>query len=498
MNTNEIFACFVFSLILLILIFDFIFRTIYLLKKKQPKPIGFDDIKTVTVLLIVFFTGVLIYLKSGYDRYLGTISEYRDIAELSILDMQANTLTIASLVVALASIILSVLTFYKEKKANQYDEILNQNLSKIKEAEIYMLELADISSLQFIDDSYKDFYAGVISQHLEERLEDHNNYLYTCSRIVLISNILKHISMCNKKDKKLDKYAKIIEYAKQIIEKNPDDSLASKFAHMEIINALYQKIKINLSEDPTFSEDDIKEAKKHISFVLKNTDDEFGYIENLQGLIYYWSGMSKIRCNKKDGIKLINDANEHFIKAIEKNPHNEKFINNRIAVLCQRFKVNGNEDDYKEASRLYYNANVLQKNYHKLHLCYGSLLLEKVKKDIGITNIELAANYTKKRNVDYNAAKLLIKEAKEKINIALQLNRQFANNHYKLSEAILVELVIKKELNENDTDELIDLAKKELEIVEQSEHNKVKGFLFVAHGFYKFIGDPKADKFKIN
>jgi len=484
------------GVVALLFVIDFIKRVIFYRKNKELKRFGFEDVKLVISLLIVFFIIVVSYLKSGYDSYLNSVPQNAVNAATAIADMQANTLTIAGLVVALASLILTVLTIYKEKKANYDNHLINQSYETIKKAEQAIKELANIASIQFVGEKQREFYSGAIRQYIEEKSQNPQDSSYIHFRIIIISSLLNGNNEGITED---EKYDLILKYSEEIIENPHATTLDIRFAYMESLHALYQKIKRNISRNPYAAKKDIKKVNKYLQFVSYTVDDDYGHVANLYGLVMMWSGISEIRCqHKREGMALIQRSIAYFDEAIEKNINKVEFYNHKMVALYQLYAATGEAYYRNDFEKIYEEARKKDINYYKIHLNYASILLVDVMNDVKLEPLSGFPDYSKYTalaNVEYQELLEKINYAKELLKKVQQLNPEFINGYYKMGEAITIEIVINNILGKDST-QLIKSAKKNFSKAE-SISDCTMGYLYTNYCFCKLIGeDEKANELR--
>lgn len=112
--------------LLLVMIISILCRKNNSLQTWWAKNKSFLHIDFVVILLLAFSVYVVSYIKNNYDRYASIPNDGISAIEFSLVDMQANTLAICALVVTLASIILTILTIYKEKRQSSTTKFLRK------------------------------------------------------------------------------------------------------------------------------------------------------------------------------------------------------------------------------------------------------------------------------------------------------------------------------------------------------------------------------------
>ena len=129
---------------------------------KPTTTISLVGVYVVIIVLVLFAVFALFLVDKRYDNYMNMLAQSprTDPVEVSVLDMQANTLTISTLVVTIAGIVLTVLTIYKERKAEISKKALDESIAKIQQAEDAIKSLSNIVSLTFVGEKQRECYCG--------------------------------------------------------------------------------------------------------------------------------------------------------------------------------------------------------------------------------------------------------------------------------------------------------------------------------------------------
>ena len=227
-------------------------------------------------LLVIFGILTILYMRLNYDKYDAAIRNYPgSVAELRIADMQAVTLAVATLVVTLAGVTLTVLSILRERKNDALERKIETQIEKLSEgeneleryreriikAESEIRDIANLASIQYIGEDQRECYFDIISQHINDRIENHEGQLleenHLIIRISLLSNLAKHENSVRIKNANYDL---IVNYAEKIRNSVKATKTEKEIAVLETLHALYQQIKIDIDHNPANADSKIKMA----------------------------------------------------------------------------------------------------------------------------------------------------------------------------------------------------------------------------------------------
>lgn len=464
-------------------------------KRDAIRQFSFFSVQIVIILLITFAFCVIFYIKEVYDRYITIPKSGLASVELSLVDMQANTLAISALVVTLAGIVLTILTIYKEKKAEINNNLVEESIIKLRNAEEAIKGLANIVSIQFVGEKHKECYYDAIQQFIEKSKNSVDGAFYTHFRVALISITSYMLSAQHNEINSVKEYDVIISAAEEIINNSDASNIDAQFAYLEALHALYQKIKYSIQKQPTSAEPDIKKALKYLKRVSGSIDDSFGHIANLYGLIYLWSGIAELRTQKdKDGINHLNHSLMYFEDALEKSPNKYEFYNHKAVALQQIYDVTGNSDTHEELINTYQKIYDLKPDYYKAHLNHAGMIIRDVRKELGLANLNTFPNYwewieQEHNNIDFERVLEQIKEAKEKLEKVQRLKPDFINGYYKMGEALTIEIVLIAKLKIPNL--LFDRVKSAKDNFARARaiSNDAIACMYCEYGLYRLIGE---------
>ena len=425
--------------------------------------LGFGDVYLIVFLLVVFGGVVVWYLKIDYDLFIDTVlSVSTNPLEFGIANMQANTLAVATIVVTISGIVITALTLYRERKADVNNVKIEEELRKLAETRKMIHDLADISAIQFMGTDEREYYYDTILRTLHKSRSSKEETYYSHYRISEISILSTAANMITDNSAKMERYNEILLKAEEVINDDNAEELEINFAYREALDTLYKKICIQVGTCPAASMPDIKKAFNYLNHLSHTSDDTFGYIDDLYGLVYLWSGIAQIRMNdKKPGIKHIYKSIGFFERAIEKQPQKREFLNNRVVAFQQLFD---HAEDVAEKDRLPITSfeigekldtafDVLievDKNHYLTKLNKAGYLIRKTRKDMGFPELDSFPDYNKYLKQSYDesyiekARKNLedIQEIKQLLMTVQATAPQCCNGFYKMCEAISIELVL--------------------------------------------------------
>lgn len=462
-------------------------------QKNENKPTKLSNLGPYicVALLVIFGIMAILYMRQNYDNYNSAIKRYRgSITELRIADMQAATLAIATLVVTLAGVTLTVLSILRERKndamerkiENQIEKLsagqneLESYRNKILKAEREIHDIANLASIQYIGEEQRECYFDMINQHINERINDQQGQLleenYRIILISLLSNLAKHENSVNTRN---DYYAQILNHADTIRTSKKATRTETGIAVLEMLHALYQQIKTDIDHNPANASPKIKSASTLLNdctLILKDLPDTFGHIDNLKGLIHLWSGIAEIRMEDDSIIyqakKSLEKAILHFDKAIEKNPAKVEFLNHKAVALQQLNDLECSPSRTAEIRELHKTMGTIAPNYLKLKLNKASLLVREIRGQLTLESLNNFPLYYQASLPDLNATLIMetLKKAKEARDLLIEVeirNPGFANGHYKVIELLTMQIKLLTEIKETSDSELIALAMECLE-----------------------------------
>lgn len=450
--------------------------------KKRHKSAAFMAVDLIFVMLILL--GMLIVNRTsfGYENMLGCAKEYtyqksdnmeanhnhsdqsKSESDLvsNLISMQANTLSVTVTIVTISCIIISILTIYREKKAETNNQKVEDSLKKLEKTESIIQEIAAISSALLLNDNQKDFFISIFKNEVEHMsLNKEPQDIATAHFQMIVLNIILNDQYYMPKNvEETNKYDMIIRSANKIIESEDATHLSVSLAYVERAHAAYQKLKTSTDTK------DVKQIKKNMKYAsdyvryLKYFNDNSGNVLNLEGLIELWTGIAKTRINEitENGNRYTSDdclehyttALKYFEDAIEMNKRKKEFKNHRIVAQLRISDVCNHSQKIKNIDCVMDLCKTLIQevpNYIKPYINYADAIARKIRIKL---NPKLIWNEDTKRQIyDYsqlqpehglsqNEITDLRKKALGALEKAIEIDSGFANGYYKRTEINLL------------------------------------------------------------
>ena len=459
---------FVYGILLLGILSSFIIRRIKnkpSYKKYFYRTISMSAVYAVVFVVLIFFIVVICRIDRLYSRYSNLPrNELTDI-EITLADMQANTMVICTLAVTTAGLVLTLLTLYKERKNEINERVIQDNIRKIAEAEEAIKGLSNIVSITFVNEKQREVYYDVAKQFVNNN--DKTSTFYNHFRIALIS-ITDYI-LDSKKDEinNIKEYDLIISAAKEIINNSDDLSIEAQFAYLEALHALYQKIKHTVQLNPANTADDIKLAHYYLRKVSGSIDDTFGHISNLTGLIELWTGIALIRNKEKDkGKRSLEKSLINFDDAIIKNTSKLEFYNHKSVALQQLYDITHEDRIHDELIEIYEFVIGKSRKYYKTYLNYAGTIIRDIKYEMGLQMLDSFPDFSKyMRNQEDEYYKMLctkIDNAIDKLTNVQAIAPDFINGYYKMIEALTIKILLLRILGDSNVLPLIENVRRNI------------------------------------
>ncbi len=476
----------------------YIVITVILLVRKKK-----NILEPIISLGILFSCLVMLIVTTDIEEYKMSCKSNYSLAELSILDMQANTLAISGIAIALGSVIIAILSFVREKKVDKYNIAIENNVQKIKQSEELIKTLTNVISIQFIEQKNKELYFDVIRKYIDKETLK-SDHPYKEHLLVAHIGIKAHaLNELHQGDHKPEKYEEIVNIADSVIQSPSTTDLNRHFAYLEGLHALYQMIKYKIQIDPKSANNEIKKAQKYLGEIAEDTADRFGHIANLRGLIYYWSGIAAVRTKKQnESNKLFKKAIYEFDNAIKKNPHKVEFLNHRMVALQQLFDQNDPFVDKYTLEKGYRELLALNPEYSKSNLNYASYLIREVNKKLKLERLDTFPDFRsildspKVKNLKtYIYCMKMLKEAEEKLQKCQAAEPTYINGYYKMVEMLTIKLLLIKSRGKHNLEmKCINQIQETIEKADEFDYPSLP-LLYCKCAFYKLNDDEeKADE----
>lgn len=457
--------------------------------KKKHNSAQFMTVELVFVMMILL--GMLIVNKTSleYESLLRATEEYsyqkydnkeadnkqsdksnteQDLVS-NLISMQANTLSVTVMIVTISCIIISILTIYREKKAEINNQKVEDSLKKLEKTESIIQEIAAISSVLLLKDNQKDFFISIFKNEVERMSlsKEPQDIAIAHFQMIMLNIILNDQYYMLKNDEDAAKYDMIISSANKIIESKDATHLSVSLAYVERAHAAYQKLKTSTDTK------NIKQIKMNMKYAndyiryLSKINDNSGNVLNLQGLIQLWTGIAKTRINEitenknqysqEDCLHYYSNALKFFDKAVEMNKHKKEFKNHQVVALLRISDVCDNSQKLSKLEKAKEICNNLFKespNYIKPYINYADaiarILRIKLKPDLcwsqevkryiyDYSNLQFKYDKIQKEDFERDLNQE-ITSALDALEQANKIESGFANSYYKRTEINLFRL----------------------------------------------------------
>lgn len=469
--------------------------------KKEP----FRGIRLIIILLLLFV--IIVTVGMFYFIYLYNNSQKTDVEQLG--NMQAATLTITGISMALIISVLSILAFYKEKKQEIQNEMIETNqLSTDKEKEL-------LSKLIYIQTNKSRYMLGLQLNYLFEigdeiynsEIKFRSRFLYiTCS---LLETLIDNCTESGLTPKEV--YNKIIFFSKSII----DDNTIAHYEKMDAIfiyvNANYRIFRDELEKNPDITNiDNLNSAINCLEqsrLLVPSTDTKITSTQlNLIGLVYYWKFNYLFANGEYETIKkenLINKAVSSFEDAVVKNSGNEQIYNNYGCSLIgfgKYYAFLNNEslsnENYNQAIYQFNKALGILGTYEKPYINLIDICCLKIRLILKLTNpiyllrplILSDEDFDEKVEEQITIGEGYVKQVK-------QLGKLLYNVYYKIAELETYKLLLSLRENSTNVNEIKDTIEDYL--LKSDEDKKTIKSLKKKRQFFELCGDYENMK-KVN
>lgn len=494
-------------MIIIQLLIDFYFAA-FLWRSSRRDGVGHESFigLYITILALIVFAVIVIgYLKVNYDSYkISAMNTLTDPVSITIANMQATTLAISTLVVTMASIIIAILTLFRERKTELNNKEIEKSLSQLAKADAELQALSSIISIQFIDERQRECYHDAIQHYLMEIESSKDDYLCNRFRVTRLSVMNGMAQIQKNPADQLEIYQNIVNTAEEVISNRSATLLDKRFSFLEILHALYQIIKLKIDKSPKSANTDIDKAIKYLRKV-SSFDDSYGHIANTKGLIHLWSGIAKIRMGEeeeapqchKDAIGFFEKAIKSFNEALTINPNRTEFLNHKSVALQQLYDISPNKElniKLKETLNLICERDP---QYGKGQLNLASYEIRELRKKLCLQPLSEYPDYSEEIEPKYDFCELYqyALGAKEKLIKAKQLCPTMINCYYKMGELLTLIIVMKKQNNINAVKE-IEEAEQAFDRAEQMNADHLS-YLYCKYAFLMLEENKREDAEKI-
>lgn len=472
---------------------------------------NFNSISILIVVLLLVIAGIVIsgYIYSDLSAY-QTLREgvTESDVEIRLADMQSHTLAITALCVTIASIIISVLSLFRENRLMASQQKLEESQRHVLQLEDTMRTLLNVTAVYYLSSDEKDYYFDIVQNYLNGEDKSEQNRVF---RLALLNMSAQICERNSDYDELLLFYDKTISEAEEIVSNSKYLTTDIQFAYMELLTAYYQRAKQKVKRNPNGSKEDLQEALNFLEkYSLINSEDTFGNINHMFGLLKLWRVLSdppqEIAQNNYS-MRMLDESIEHFSRAINKSANKGVFYNDRSVAYLKKYDVKKDNDYEKKAHDDLEKALHLADSKHA-DLNWGSYYIKLIQHHLNLVDLPFSLNYLldhKAEAYDFEKMHDCVKEAEKHFKAAIEKDATFPNNFYKMAELRIYQILILKLQYSCDSDELenikatIDAYCKEIEThlaKADSIHKNLLGTLYCRRNYYELIDIEKA--FRIN
>lgn len=456
---------------------------------------SFTGIYITIAILIIFAMFAIGYLKVNFDSFKKAAEGFlTDPLTASIANMQTATLAISSLVVTLASIIIAILTLYRDRKTELNNIAIEESLNILSMADAELQTLSSIISIQFIDERQRECYHDAIVQYLESIEFQKDDNLYNRFIVTQLSIMNGMAQIEKNSNEQLNQYLKIAEIAENVINCKNTTLLDKQFSALELLHALYHVIKLKIDISPNSANYDIERAMRYLRNRYLYSYDSFGHIANTKGLIHLWSGIAKARMKEKErAVLFFKESLLFFNEALSINPNRKEFLNHKGVALQQLFDVKPNDRLKSELKRTLKLISSLSPQYGKGQLNYASFMVRELRNKLSLQPLDMFPDYKTKIPVEYDFAELFkyALDAKRRLELAKELCPLMINCDYKMGELLTLIIMMKRDKCIKYDNEVVEAEKSFKNAAEKNEEHL--SFLYCKYAFHTLRDETKEE-----
>jgi len=353
--------------------------------------------------------------------------------------MQAATLAIAALSIALVTAIISILSYFRERRIEITRKELEDATAQVEEANGLVRVLTNMTSVILLESKNISLYYDTIESYIsdDEKSDDKT------AKLAMLS-VAADIANSNRDRKKIiSVYQLMVQNAKEIIKDKTISVYERELAYIELLVAYYNIAIEKAKVEPDAARADLEEALKYVKSAASiNPQDSFGYFHEYIGLIYLWYSFTVPADQKR---AYLTSAIENFTFAIERNENKASFYNDRAVAYIQRLDA---FHDLSVVGKAQNDLKKVKKLDHSFSLAYlncGDLIIKQLQAKLGIvqypfimSSLYLQSYEEKDLTQMMNSVDQAIEEYKE----AEKFNPSYPNNFYKRGEAITYKILL--------------------------------------------------------
>lgn len=220
----------------------------------------------------------------------------RDEVISRLISMQANTLTIASIAVTLATVILGTLSYIQNKQTENFRKQYEETVQKTHN--LFAMTIIQSLSVQKFYVKADILMAEELKQLSKLKTDDKGLYLFSNIQCLLAAekevNILSRQGEISPEDE-MDSWNAICELSEEILNMSSYTFASIRYVvKIKYIYAKYQMCRLIRQTDRQKALIYIKEADKILQQISENEVDPYGNLDNLRGLVHLW----KYKCEE--------------------------------------------------------------------------------------------------------------------------------------------------------------------------------------------------------
>lgn len=412
--------------------------------------------------ILTVFSLLMVATISGtciYSIYYATVNPSSQANSTLLFNMQATTLAITSLSIAVAGTSLSLLGIYREKKVQQSAQRIEEMVNDLDSLKKDIPGMINLIALQ--GSEYSAEYIDNIAACLKlVSPNDASPLLHSQMCFVLINTIEKVYKIYSdegrnniKKEELNELYNTIINYCDIIA---ADDSFSHQykdFAKLKRIFYLYHKSRLVVRENPEEANSSLKLALRDIT-VVGGYSDSTGQISALCGQINLWYGKTA-EIKRAEKIEYFKRSMYNFQKAINNDGTNDVFYNAyavvimNIAMLLMEppQDLKNAEAKFSEAQSILRERRDLNSNLSKIYLNIGDCIIHRILIKLNVNifpsfvigEMKIPTDLQEQQEISSMAD-----EAITSIEQSIALDTSFLDGYYQLPLALILKLLVDK------------------------------------------------------
>lgn len=411
----------------------------------------------VIVFLILVTFGLFYILNTG-------IVTHTEGVEI-LMNMQAATLAVSAISVALVTCIISILLFFREKKLELNDKKTEENNIKIEKMMIEVEQQKNLlSDLLFWQTNNSKYMLGMQIEAVKKIgdsiiLKDtvHDRYQY----LLIICSILENQILKVSETEQIDFCQSISKYSKAILDNEALKKQEKYLAIFYYVNAKYRIFRLTdlkmFGNDVESPLESVKEYIEKFKTSFTDFDEHMSSVDlNLFGLIYYWDAAHKLNnyesYNHTEILENLKTSQQYLISANTKNKSNIHILNSLGCCYIGFAKyydfIEKNYDMtlrfLNKAEDVFKSIINIEPTYEMSYINLADICCKKIKTLIGAYSYDYMLNQHIKKVTKKQEQTIinLIAEGKNYIAKAEQIGKVLFNVYYRQAELNVFEIFI--------------------------------------------------------